>query len=160
MIIYPFKERKKPSLVDDLCLLLTEGSVVLYNDRMSSQEVPFVAFLKELMRRRKRLPSQMAADLGISHATVSRWLSGDDIPSTRSCRKLAEYSGVPLENILSLAGHLPRVSEAISNEWPEFREYARRKYPNELDEDLITMIEDLIERRRRKRYDSGGKKAS
>ena len=28
---------------------------------------------------------------------------------------------------------------------PEFREYASRKYP-ELDEDLITMIEDLIER--------------
>jgi hypothetical protein len=30
---------------------------------------------------------------------------------------------------------------------PEFREYARHKYPN-LDEDLITMIEDLIERQR------------
>jgi len=30
-------------------------------------------------------------------------------------------------------------------EWPEFREYVRRKYPN-LDEDLITMIEDLIKR--------------
>ncbi|GAH94573.1 unnamed protein product, partial [marine sediment metagenome] len=28
--------------------------------------------------------------------------------------------------------------------------YARQKYPNELDEDLITMIEDLIERGRRK----------
>jgi len=34
-----------------------------------------------------------------------------------------------------------------SNKWPEFRDYARQKYP-ELDEDLITMIEDLIERRR------------
>jgi len=31
---------------------------------------------------------------------------------------------------------------------PEFREYARQKYPTELDEDLITMIEDLIERNR------------
>ena len=29
---------------------------------------------------------------------------------------------------------------------PEFRDYARLKYPDELDEDLITMIEDLIER--------------
>ena len=37
-----------------------------------------------------------------------------------------------------------------SDKWPEFREYARQKYPNELDEDLITMIEDLIERGRRK----------
>ena len=58
------------------------------------------------MRRRKRLPSQLAGDLGVSHATVSRWLSGQDIPSTQSCRRLAEYSGVALEKILVLAGHL------------------------------------------------------
>ena len=32
-----------------------------------------------------------------------------------------------------------------ASDLPEFREYASRKYP-ELDEDLITMIEDLIER--------------
>jgi len=101
------------------------------------------------------LPSQLAADLGVSHATVSRWLSGTDVPSTRSCHKLAEYSGVPVEKVLSIVGHLPRVSEKAPPEWPEFREYARQKYPNELDEDLITMIEDLIERRRQKRYNTG-----
>jgi transcriptional regulator with XRE-family HTH domain len=122
---------------------------------VNTEEVPLVSFLEEIMRRRKRLPSQLAADLGISHATVSRWLSGADIPSTKSCRKLAEYSGVPLEKVLSVVGHLPRVAEAAHPEWPEFRDYARRMYPNELDEDLITMIEDLIERRRQKRYKSG-----
>jgi len=127
---------------------------------MSTQEVPIVSFLKELMRRRKRLPSQLAADLGVSHATVSRWLSGADAPSIKSCRKLAEYSGVPLEKLLSIVGHLPRIAEARPPEWPEFREYARRKYPAELDEDLITMIEDLIERRRGRRYESKGKKGS
>jgi len=121
---------------------------------MSTGEVPIVSFLKEVMRRRKRLPSQMAADLGISHATVSRWLSGKDIPSTRSCQKLAEYSSVPLEKVLSIVGHLPVVAETAPPEWPEFRQYARQKYPEELDEDLITMIEDLIERRRQKRYNS------
>ena len=122
---------------------------------MGTEEAPLVSFLKELMRRRKRLPSQLAAALGISHATVSRWLSGTDVPNTRSCRKLAEYSGVPLQNILSVTGHLPRIAEADSAEWPEFREYARQMYPAELDEDLITMIEDLIERRRGRKYDSG-----
>ena len=100
------------------------------------------------------MPSQLAKDLGISHATVSRWLSGDDIPNTRSCRRLGEYAGVPVENILFIAGHLPRVAETASAEWPEFREYARQKYPAELDEDLITMIEDLIERKRQKKYDT------
>ena len=121
---------------------------------MSTEEVPIVSFLNEVMRRRRRLPSQLASDLGVSHATVSRWLSGQDVPSTKSCRKLAEYSGVPLEKVLAIVGHLPRVAETVPPEWPEFREYARQKYPNELDEDLITMIEDLIERRRQKRYNS------
>ncbi len=105
------------------------------------------------MRRRKRLPSQLAADLGINHSTVGRWLSGVDVPSTRSCRKLAEYSGVSVEKIFSILGYLPRIAETGRPEWPEFREYAQQKYSNELDEDLITMIEDLIERRRQKRYD-------
>ena len=120
---------------------------------MSTEEVPVASFLNELMRRRKRLPSQLAAELGVSHATVSRWLSGEDIPSTKSCRRLAEYAGVPLEKVLSIVGHLPMVSEKESPSWPEFREYARQKYPEELDEDLITMIEDLIERRRGRRYE-------
>ena len=121
---------------------------------MSTQEVPLVSFLKELMRRRRRLPSQLAADLGVSHATIGRWLSGEDVPSTRSCRSLAEYSGVPLEKVLFIVGHLPRIAETGPAQWPEFSEYARQKYPTELDEDLITMIEDLIERRRRKKYES------
>ena len=125
---------------------------------VSTQDVPIVSFLKEVMRRRKRLPSQLAADLGVSHATVSRWLYGKNVPSIRSCRRIAEYSGVPLEKILSILGYLPAIAEMEPPEWPEFREYALRKYPAELDEDLITMIEDLIERRREKRH--GGRKNS
>ena len=120
---------------------------------MSIKNTSFAVFLKEVMRRRKRKPSQLAADLGISHATVSRWLSGDDIPNTSSCQRLADYSGVPVENVLSIVGHITRVSEKKVEEWPEFREYARKMYPEELDEDLITMIEDLIERRREKKYE-------
>ena len=107
-----------------------------------------VSFLNEVMRRRKHLPSHLAINLGISHTTVGRWLSGTDIPSIPSCQKLAEYSGVPLEQVLYLAGHLLEAKTAKAAQWPEFREYATTKYPNELDDDLVTMIEDLIERRR------------
>jgi len=117
---------------------------------MSAQKVNIVSFLNEVMRRRKRLPSQLATDLGVSHATVSRWLSGKDIPGIRSCQRLSEYSGVPLEKVLSIAGHLPWMREGEPAEWPEFGEYCRRKYPKELNEDLVTVIEDLIERRRGK----------
>jgi len=105
-----------------------------------------------MMRQRRRLPSQLAADLGISHATVSRWLHGHDVPSTRSCRKLAELTGVPLQRILSLSGHVPAIADAPPDTWPEFGEYARRKYGNELDDDFIATIEALIAQRREKRY--------
>ena len=98
------------------------------------------------------MPSQLAAALGVSHATVSRWLYHKDIPNVRSCQRLAAYSGVPVEKVLYLAGHLPRIAEKVPIDWPEFREYARQMYPNELDDDMITMIEDLIERRRGRRY--------
>src|SRR3990172_9158884 len=120
---------------------------------MVKKGTPLIDFLEAVMRRRRRLPSQMAAELGISHATVSRWLSGKDIPSTRSCRRLAEYSGVSIDKVLAAVGHISGKPERAVAEWPEFREYAKIKYADELDDDLITMIEDLIERRRAKRYE-------
>ena len=122
---------------------------------MRTQDSPIVLFLKDVMRRRKRLPSQLAADLGVSHTTVHRWLTGRNVPSTRSCHKLAEYSGVALFKILFLSGHIPEVAEQEPASWPEFREYAKIKYSEELDEDLITMIEDLIEREKEKKYRGG-----
>ena len=119
---------------------------------MEKKENALIQYLGDILKRRKLLPSQLAAELGLSHTTVSRWLSGADVPGLSSCHKLAEYSGVPVEKILYVAGHLPRIAEKPSAEWPEFREYARYKYPAELDEDLIIMIEDLIERRRTKKH--------
>ncbi len=109
---------------------------------------PLVTLLREIMRRRHRLPSQLGADIGISHASISRWLHGKDVPSTKSCRRLAEYSGIPVQKVLASSGHVPMVAEAAPDAWPEFREYASKKYGSELDDDIVTMIESLIERRR------------
>ena len=41
---------------------------------------------------------------------------------------------------------LKSIAQAHSkpSELPEFREYVRRKYP-ELDEDIITMVQDIVE---------------
>jgi transcriptional regulator with XRE-family HTH domain len=118
---------------------------------MGVKNLPMTEFLKDLMTRRKLLPSHLASALNISHATVSRWLSGQDKPSITSCQRLAEFSGIPINKILAAANYLPDIKGSIPEEWPEFREYAQIKYGKELDEDLITMIEDLIERRREKR---------
>jgi transcriptional regulator with XRE-family HTH domain len=108
----------------------------------------FIAFLQALMRRRGRLPSQFATDVGVSHTSVSRWLSGKEKPSFSSCVKLANYTGVPLQRVLYIVGYLTPAEETPASELPDFREYVNRKYPQELDDDLVTLIEDLIERRR------------
>ena len=100
------------------------------------------------MAQRGRLPSQLAADLGFSHATIGRWLSGEDTPNPQSCHQLAIYAGVPPEHVLALSGHLSQHLRSDSSTWPEFREYAKNKYPEELDEDVITMVEDIIQHRR------------
>jgi len=105
------------------------------------------SFIMDLMRRRRLLPSQLAAELGISHVTVSRWISGKDIPSIKSCKLLADYSGIPVLRVLSAMGHITKTSDKGDLNWPEFREYAENKYPNVLDEDMIALIEDLIERK-------------
>lgn len=110
-----------------------------------------VGFLRALIHKRGVTPSQLGKELGVSHATMSRWLAGKDVPSPKSCARLADYGGVSPEWVLSLARHLPMLQTVGASGFPEFREYARQKYPNELDDDLIVMIEDLIERRRKKR---------
>ncbi len=76
-------------------------------------------FLIELMSRRQRLPSQLAADLDVSHATVLRWLSGEDMPSPKSCQKLSAYSGFPLEAMLGVAGHIPDDVKKWPLPWPD-----------------------------------------
>ena len=52
------------------------------------------------------------------------------------------------DKLLTMLAEKEDPSRFSDRDLPEFREYARRKYQKELDEDLITMFEDLIEMRR------------
>jgi transcriptional regulator with XRE-family HTH domain len=113
----------------------------------------FKSFLRDMLRRKKLRASHLAAKLGISHATVSRWMSGKDKPSVRSCAKLAKYSGLSIEQVLRAAGYISPEPVSKYVNLPEFAEYARLKYADELDEDMIMMVEDLIERRRTRNSD-------
>jgi transcriptional regulator with XRE-family HTH domain len=119
---------------------------------MTKRKQPSInQFLKQLIERKNILPSKLADNVSVSRATMSRWLSGKDVPSIDSCYRLSKFSGVPILRILNMAGYQGvGEKEMPADQWPEFSEYARVKYPDELDEDLISMIEDLIERRRRK----------
>lgn len=113
-----------------------------------------ISFVQRIMRQKGVSARGLASELGVNHTTVSRWLSGKGRPSPASCKRLAEYADARPEWVLSLAGYLPPITETSASTWPAFGEYARLKYADELGEDFIDMIEDLIERRRRKRAQS------
>ena len=109
---------------------------------------PLVTFLTEIMHQRRCSPSQLATSLGVRYSTVHRWLHNKTLPSITSCVRLAEYTNLSLQKVLSRIDYVPPLADSPTNSWPEFREYATQKYPDELDEDLITLIENLIARRR------------
>ncbi|MFC1967937.1 helix-turn-helix domain-containing protein [Chloroflexota bacterium] len=107
-------------------------------------------FLQDIQRQRGLSLRGLARESGISASTLSRWCSEKQTPSPQACRMLADYLSLPAEHLLALAGHLRPLHKEGAEALPEFREYASRKYPEELDEDMITMMEDLIYRRRRR----------
>jgi transcriptional regulator with XRE-family HTH domain len=109
---------------------------------------PLVTFLTEVMRQRRCSPSQLATNLDVRYSTVHRWLHNKTLPSITSCVRLAEYTNLSLQKVLSRIDYIPPLADSPTNSWPEFREYATQKYPDELDEDLITLIENLIALRR------------
>jgi transcriptional regulator with XRE-family HTH domain len=108
-------------------------------------------FLADIQRQRGISLRRLSRESGVSASTLSRWREGKQIPSPKSCKMLAEYLSLPVEHVLALAGHLKPLHRDSTESLPEFREYAAQKYPDELDEDMIMMIEDLIYRRRQRR---------
>lgn len=112
---------------------------------MTTADTPLILFLKDILRRQKLLPSQLAKKLGVSHVTVIRWFSGKGKISTNSCQKLAKQTGEPLEYILALTGHIPSLRETVPEHLPTFRQYMLTKYPGVIDGDLLDVIENLIE---------------
>lgn len=115
---------------------------------MSRRNSPMIDFLRDVLKQHRVLASQLAVELEVSHPTIGRWLSGEDIPRAPACWRLAEYTGVPLMKVLALAGHIPDAPETPEDQLPEFREYLRLKYPGDLDEDLAAVIGELLNRRR------------
>ena len=111
--------------------------------------------LFELYKGRYGSLPKLARTMGVSHNLIYKVKQGKRGIGIRFI--IGATKAFPEYNL----GDLFYVNEGqlvkSSNNLPEFREYALQKHPNELDEDLITMIEDLIERRRAKRHNDDGK---
>lgn len=63
-------------------------------------------WLRSNMARYRGTTVALAAKLGISHTTVSRWNSGKRLPSARLCYKLAEVFHANPDYVLALVGHI------------------------------------------------------
>ena len=74
---------------------------------MSTLRRPFSEFVAGVLRQRRIRASHFAVKIGVSHATVGRWLKGEDVPCAKSCYKVAEFTAVPVEDVLRAAGHIP-----------------------------------------------------
>ena len=74
---------------------------------MSTSRQPFSLFIAGVLRQRHIRASHFAAEIGVSHATVGRWLKGEDVPCAKSCYKVAEFTAMPVEDVLRAAGHIP-----------------------------------------------------
>lgn len=115
---------------------------------MRTYKVLKISLLRKLLFKRKRLFYQLTVDPVISHTITRRRLYGKYTTGSHLRRKPVIHSGTNPGAVLSITGQNHEIDKDESIDWPEFREYARMKYSTELDDDLITMIEDLIERRR------------
>jgi transcriptional regulator with XRE-family HTH domain len=69
----------------------------------------FVTWLRAQLRRRGWNAAELARRLQVPSGTISRWLTGERQPSSRSCDRLADVLGVDLDLVLTLAGHRPGV---------------------------------------------------
>jgi len=105
-----------------------------------------VNLLEEAMRVRGLNKRSLSRELGISHVTVCRWLSGEDRPGLDSCLKIARFLGIDLVGVLSMAGHIPEIDKTPTERLPEFREYIEAKYPGLLEEAEVGFFEQLIDR--------------
>jgi transcriptional regulator with XRE-family HTH domain len=117
------------------------------------------------IERRERFPSapilrKIAKPLNLAEGellTLAGYLSPQPsitVESENRLRRLDPYvttvlSLEPVEvqrAVVGILSVLKSIAQANSkpSELPEFREYVRRKYP-ELDEDCITMVQDIVE---------------
>ena len=109
----------------------------------TTNETPLTRWLQKMLTEHRLYASELARRLDISHATVSRWIHGQDIPKPLLCEKLAKLTREPLLRILALAGHTSHTSED-SLSFPPFREYIAEMYPG-TSPDFVEAIARALE---------------
>ncbi|WP_366918371.1 helix-turn-helix domain-containing protein [Acetobacter senegalensis] len=64
------------------------------------QNKDFCMSLKALLKERGKTQAQLAAQIGVSEPTVSRWVRGSAFIPTQMLRAVSRALGVPLEELV------------------------------------------------------------
>lgn len=75
--------------------------------------------LADIAERRKISDRQLAAYMGVSTTAINRWKHGQGIPDPPYCWKIAAIAGMPVEDVMRMAGHLPESEESASYALPD-----------------------------------------
>jgi transcriptional regulator with XRE-family HTH domain len=73
-------------------------------------------WLGQQLDRRAWSSSELARRAGISQSSVSNVLTGKQVPGLEFCKGVAQALGVPAEELLRLAGHLPAMPAPVVEE--------------------------------------------
>lgn len=70
-----------------------------------TQAAKFGPWLDYQIRSRGWNQPEFARRIGMTAAAVYRWTVGERVPSTHSCDIIADVLGLPLDDVLTIAGH-------------------------------------------------------
>ncbi len=116
---------------------------MLYNAvaQMTDQH-PLIHFLQQWLRDRNATQLWLAQRAGIAHSTLSALFVREIIPRPSTLKKLATAMGIPVGQLLVLAGHITEeefqvpirqpdlarlydIGELTDEEWEQVRDFAR-----------------------------------
>ena len=80
--------------------------MLIEHREFSSDKLAHLMRVKSREHKVKYSGNKIAKDLGLPNATISRWLSGENIPNVNNLSLLADYFKVPIDTFITVKGIL------------------------------------------------------
>jgi transcriptional regulator with XRE-family HTH domain len=118
-------------------------------------DTPFAQWLSVTMQRRGLSQAEVAREVGVADAQISRWKRGQVTPSVRYLHRIAETFHVPRAHLEQMAGYPvweaeeqidPSLTAEIEAHQARLRQVLEERLPPELWQSYMAACEALAER--------------